>query len=208
MSAYACQLDQEHRARIAKWFGPAGPRPVKAPAPGLPEGALPRAPEKSSAELREERLSEARTATMQARAAEMAKVAELVAAVRSAEQALASRSAEDDRAPISVRHIQLMVAAHYGVSLIDMKSARRDARTVRPRQIAMWLAKTLTLRSLPDLGRRFGGRDHTTVLYAIRKYDGLRAADPATAAELDELMDFILAPPGAAVTEGEACPVI
>jgi chromosomal replication initiator protein len=66
-------------------------------------------------------------------------------------------------------------------------SSRRTANVVRPRQIAMYLAKTLTLRSLPEIGRRFGGRDHTTVLHAVRKIEGLIGKDNALAAEIESL---------------------
>ena len=58
---------------------------------------------------------------------------------------------------------------------------------MRPRQIAMYLAKTLTLRSLPEIGRRFGGRDHTTVLHAVRKIEGLSESDQLLSQELDTL---------------------
>jgi chromosomal replication initiator protein len=58
---------------------------------------------------------------------------------------------------------------------------------VRPRQIAMYLAKTLTLRSLPEIGRRFGGRDHTTVLHAVRKIEGLVDSDATLADEIELL---------------------
>ena len=58
---------------------------------------------------------------------------------------------------------------------------------VRPRQVAMYLAKTLTLRSLPEIGRRFGGRDHTTVLHAVRKIEGLVARDTALSEEVESL---------------------
>ena len=58
---------------------------------------------------------------------------------------------------------------------------------VRPRQIAMYLAKTLTLRSLPEIGRRFGGRDHTTVLHAVRKIEGLVGSDTALSDEIELL---------------------
>jgi len=58
---------------------------------------------------------------------------------------------------------------------------------VRPRQVAMYLAKTLTLRSLPEIGRRFGGRDHTTVLHAVRKIEGLVGNDVALAEEIEVL---------------------
>jgi chromosomal replication initiator protein len=58
---------------------------------------------------------------------------------------------------------------------------------VRPRQIAMYLAKSLTLRSLPEIGRRFGGRDHTTVLHAVRKIEGMVGKDTELAGEIDHL---------------------
>jgi len=58
---------------------------------------------------------------------------------------------------------------------------------VRPRQVAMYLAKTLTLRSLPEIGRRFGGRDHTTVLHAVRKIENLVGTDSALAEEIELL---------------------
>ncbi len=58
---------------------------------------------------------------------------------------------------------------------------------VRPRQIAMYLAKSLTLRSLPEIGRRFGGRDHTTVLHAVRKIEGMVMKDQELATEIDHL---------------------
>ena len=67
-----------------------------------------------------------------------------------------------------VAHIQHTVAAYYGLDPITMKSARRSLDIARPRQVAMYLAAKLTPKSLPDIGRRLGGRDHTTVLYAIR----------------------------------------
>ena len=64
-------------------------------------------------------------------------------------------------------------------------SSRRTANVVRPRQVAMYLAKTLTLRSLPEIGRRFGGRDHTTVLHAVRKIENLVHNDAALAEEIE-----------------------
>jgi len=68
-----------------------------------------------------------------------------------------------------VRDIQKAVCKHYGVTLSDMLSPRRTANIVKPRQVAMFLCKEFTPRTLPELGRRFGGRDHTTVLHAVRK---------------------------------------
>lgn len=69
-----------------------------------------------------------------------------------------------------ISEIQMAVCDVFAVRLIDLISARRTADIVKPRQIAMGLCKRLTLRSLPDIGRRFGGRDHTTALHGVRKY--------------------------------------
>ncbi len=80
-----------------------------------------------------------------------------------------------------------MVARQYNVSRADLLSSRRTANVVRPRQVAMYLAKTLTLRSLPEIGRRFGGRDHTTVLHAVRKIENLVSTDTALAEEIELL---------------------
>jgi chromosomal replication initiator protein len=95
------------------------------------------------------------------------------------------RVAEPKR--IKIEEIQKIVAQHYNVSRSDILSSRRTATVVRPRQIAMYLAKTLTLRSLPEIGRRFGGRDHTTVLHAVRKIEGLVGQDPALNEEVEVL---------------------
>jgi chromosomal replication initiator protein len=88
---------------------------------------------------------------------------------------------------VRIEEIQRIVARHYNVSRSDLLSARRTANVVRPRQIAMYLAKTLTLRSLPEIGRRFGGRDHTTVLHAVRKIESLIGTDNTLAAEIEAL---------------------
>jgi chromosomal replication initiator protein len=88
---------------------------------------------------------------------------------------------------VRIEEIQRIVARHYNVSRSDLLSSRRTANVVRPRQIAMYLAKTLTLRSLPEIGRRFGGRDHTTVLHAVRKIEALIGTDTALAAEIETL---------------------
>lgn len=89
--------------------------------------------------------------------------------------------------PVRVDNVIRIVARHYKVAPADLLSQRRTASVVRPRQIAMYLAKTLTLRSLPEVGRRFAGRDHTTVLHAVRKIEGLIASDAALAAEVASL---------------------
>src|SRR5436190_8221700 len=88
---------------------------------------------------------------------------------------------------VKIEEIQRIVARQYNVSRADLLSSRRTANVVRPRQIAMFLAKTLTLRSLPEIGRRFGGRDHTTVLHAVRKIESLVGNDNTLAEEIDVL---------------------
>ena len=87
------------------------------------------------------------------------------------------RPAEPKR--VRIEDIQRVVARQYNVSRADLLSSRRTANVVRPRQVAMYLAKILTLRSLPEIGRRFGGRDHTTVLHAVRKIETLAGNDSA-----------------------------
>lgn len=80
---------------------------------------------------------------------------------------------------ITIDEIQKKVAEHFNIRLADMHSARRARAVARPRQVAMYLAKQLTPRSLPEIGRKFGGRDHTTVIHAVRKIEELAAYDPA-----------------------------
>ena len=93
---------------------------------------------------------------------------------------------------VKIEDIQKLVASHYSVSRADLLSSRRTAAVVMPRQIAMYLAKALTLRSLPEIGRRFGGRDHTTVLHAVRKIDGLCGSDATLREEVDLLKRMLL----------------
>jgi chromosomal replication initiator protein len=95
------------------------------------------------------------------------------------------RPAEPKR--VRIEDIQRIVARQYNVSRADLLSSRRTANVVRPRQVAMYLAKILTLRSLPEIGRRFGGRDHTTVLHAVRKIEALAGNDTAFAEEIEVL---------------------
>jgi chromosomal replication initiator protein len=105
---------------------------------------------------------------------------------------LAEREVRDlirplDQRKIKIEDIQRIVARHYSVSRSDLLSSRRTANVVRPRQVAMYLAKTMTLRSLPEIGRRFGGRDHTTVLHAVRKIEHLVGNDATLANEIESL---------------------
>lgn len=91
----------------------------------------------------------------------------------------------------TIEDIQKEVCSFYGVPMRDLLSHRRDRQIVRPRQIAMYLAKELTTRSLPEIGRRFGGRDHTTVLYGVRKICEMRKDNIALSDEIDLLKRMI-----------------
>ena len=88
---------------------------------------------------------------------------------------------------VTIDEILRKVADHYNLRMSDLLSARRARQVARPRQVAMYLAKTLTSRSLPDIGRRFGGRDHTTVIHAVRKIEELRATDSQIAEDVELL---------------------
>ncbi len=108
-----------------------------------------------------------------------------------AEMAIADLVGTREPRRIRIEDIQKVVASHYNVSKQDLLSARRTRAIVRPRQIAMYLAKTMTPRSFPEIGKRFGGRDHTTVLHAVRKVEELAAADEALAQEIELLKRLI-----------------
>lgn len=86
---------------------------------------------------------------------------------------------------ITIDEIQRKVAEHYNLRMADMHSARRARNVARPRQVAMYLAKQLTARSLPEIGRKFGGRDHTTVMHAVRKVEELIEEDAQIAQDVD-----------------------
>ncbi|TCP39126.1 chromosomal replication initiator protein DnaA [Rhodovulum marinum] len=88
---------------------------------------------------------------------------------------------------VTIEEIQRKVSEHFNMRLADMVGPKRHRTIARPRQIAMWLAKQLTQRSLPEIGRRFGGRDHTTVMHAVRRIDDLRTSDPQIAEDLELL---------------------
>ncbi len=89
---------------------------------------------------------------------------------------------------ITVDDIQKAASEHFGLKQADLISERRNRAVARPRQAAMWLTKQLTTRSLPDIGRRFGGRDHTTVLHAVRRIEQLKAEDPQLTRDLETLI--------------------
>lgn len=88
---------------------------------------------------------------------------------------------------ITIEEIQKKVAEHYNIRLAEMHSARRSRAIARPRQVAMYLAKQLTARSLPEIGRKFGGRDHTTVMHAVKKVEELRGSDHTFAEDVELL---------------------
>jgi chromosomal replication initiator protein len=88
---------------------------------------------------------------------------------------------------VTIEEIQKRVAEHFNIKVSDMHSARRSRGVARPRQVAMYLSKLLTPRSLPEIGRKFGGRDHTTVMHAVRKVDELRASDASFAEDVELL---------------------
>jgi chromosomal replication initiator protein len=88
---------------------------------------------------------------------------------------------------VSIEEIQRKVAEHWNIRLTDMSSARRARAVARPRQVAMYLAKQLTSRSLPEIGRRFGNRDHTTVMHAVKTITELMARDSGFAEDVELL---------------------
>jgi chromosomal replication initiator protein len=92
---------------------------------------------------------------------------------------------------VTIEEIQRRVAEHYNIRMNDMSSARRARAVARPRQVAMYLAKQLTSRSLPEIGRKFGNRDHTTVMHAVQRVGELMERD-ATFAEDVELLRRML----------------
>jgi chromosomal replication initiator protein len=89
---------------------------------------------------------------------------------------------------VTIDEIQKRVSDHFKIRQAEMVSARRARAVARPRQIAMYLAKQLTPRSLPEIGRRFGGRDHTTVIHAVKQIEKLRASDSEIDADVRALM--------------------
>jgi chromosomal replication initiator protein len=106
--------------------------------------------------------------------------------IESAQEVLHDLLRANDRR-VTIEEIQKRVAEHYNIRLGDMHSARRARAVARPRQVAMYLAKQLTPRSLPEIGRKFGGRDHTTVMHAVRKIEELKAQDRTLAEDLELL---------------------
>jgi chromosomal replication initiator protein len=92
---------------------------------------------------------------------------------------------------VTIDEIQKRVAEHYHMRLSDMGSARRARAVARPRQVAMFLAKQLTARSLPEIGKKFGNRDHTTVMHAVTRVTELMASDVNFAEDVDLLRKML-----------------
>ncbi len=92
---------------------------------------------------------------------------------------------------ITIDEIQRKAAEYFNIRLADMLSARRARAVARPRQVAMYLAKQLTARSLPEIGRKFGGRDHTTVIHAVRRIEQLRESDNALNEDVEKLQRLL-----------------
>jgi chromosomal replication initiator protein len=89
---------------------------------------------------------------------------------------------------LTIEDIQKHVATHYNIKMSDMHSARRSRVVARPRQVAMYLSKKMTSKSLPEIGRRFGGKDHTTVMHAVKRIEELMAADSEFRQDLELLL--------------------
>lgn len=98
----------------------------------------------------------------------------------------------DKRKEITVELIQKTVADHFGLKVADLKSEKRLKAFVQARQIAIWLCRDMTTASYPDIGSRFGGKDHSTVIHATKKIEKLLAEDPNLLKTMDELKEIIL----------------
>jgi len=102
------------------------------------------------------------------------------------QECLADILREADR-KVTIEEIQRKVSEHFNIRLSDLIGPRRVRTLARPRQMAMYLSKQLTARSLPEIGRRFGGRDHTTVMHGVRKIEELKGTDSQIAEDLELL---------------------
>lgn len=108
-----------------------------------------------------------------------------------ADEAVGLRMAGGVSPKTSIEDIQKKTAEFYKLDVRDFYSPQRARRVARPRQVAMYLARKLTTRSLPEIGRRFGGRDHTTVLHACRRIEALCGEDPLFKQEVDFLSQML-----------------
>ncbi len=106
--------------------------------------------------------------------------------LKSTQEVLVDLLRANDRR-ITIEDIQKKVSGHYNIKVSDMHSARRSVAIARPRQVAMYLAKKLTSKSLPEIGRRFGGKDHTTVMHAVKRIEELCRKDQEFAEDVELL---------------------
>ena len=100
------------------------------------------------------------------------------------------RPNDSDKFETEIARIQRYVCTYYDISRADLLSARRDAKVIKPRHVAAYLCKTLTLKSLPDIGRRFGGRDHTTILNSVKKITVKLATDEDLAKDIKTITEW------------------
>ena len=115
-----------------------------------------------------------------------ASLVQKIVTIEMAQEGLKDLLRANDRR-VTIDEIQKAVVEHYAIRMADMTSARRSRAVARPRQVAMFLAKQLTPRSLPEIGKRFGGRDHTTVMHAVRQIERLSGEDRTIADDLEAL---------------------
>ncbi len=112
--------------------------------------------------------------------------------LESVQDALAHSRYSSNARP-TVDKIQRACAKEFNISMDEILSKRRARAIARPRQVAMYLSKQLTTRSLPDIGRRFGGRDHTTVIHAVKRIEALRKTDPALNTSVETVIELLKA---------------
>ena len=93
---------------------------------------------------------------------------------------------------ISIEFVQEQVSSFFNLKLSDMTSSRRSISVARPRQIAMYICKSITSFSYPEIGKAFGGKDHTTVMHAVKKIEGLLLVDQKLKKQLYELKKSIV----------------
>lgn len=141
----------------------------------LVETREPRTLEEMQSAWKARRAKEAATASQAANAAREKRASEMRA--YDAVSAFIKGVNKESPPKSSVRRIQVITANYYGVTLNDILSRRRAANVVLPRQVAMYVAKTLTPLSLPQIGRQFANRDHTTIWHGVEKISGLLAKD-------------------------------
>lgn len=113
------------------------------------------------------------------------------AVTMSATQEILADLLRSNERSVTIVEIQKKVAKYFDIKLSDMSSTKRARNIARPRQVAMYLCKQMTIRSLSEIGRKFGGKDHTTVMHAVKKVDELRAADCEFNKDIENLINII-----------------